>query len=203
MARSNSNPLTPDECSKLLAYLQRPSHGSAAARRQHRDYTMALVMLDTGCRVGELVQLRYDQLWFAGAPVGALSISADQAKNHHERTIPISTRLSEAIKLMQNFWWSELLNLGACSAFFKTGSSTPLTVRQVQRIISRASQSALGRTIHPHLLRHTFATRLMGITSMRVVQQMLGHSSIQSTQIYTHPSNVDYQKAIDKLNQEN
>lgn len=203
MGRSNSNPLSPEECTKLLSHLRISSHSSLSIRRHHRNYTMALIMLDTGCRVGELVQLRYDQLWFAGAPVGALSISADQAKNHHERTIPISTRLSEAIKLMQNFWWSELLNLGACSAFYKTQHTAPLTVRQVQRIISAAGDASLGRPIHPHLLRHTFATRLMGVTSMRVVQQMLGHSSIQSTQIYTHPNNVDYQKAIDKLNDEN
>lgn len=203
MTKSNSNPLTPEECEKFLAYLQKPSHSLAAKRRHHRDYTMALVMLDTGCRVGELVQLRQDQLWFADAPVGCLSISSDQAKNQHERTIPVSARLSYAIGKMQPLWWSELIPLEPHFAFYKAYSPSPLTVRQVHRTIAAAGRESLGRRIHPHLLRHTFATRLMNVTSMRVVQQMLGHSSITSTQIYTHPNNVDYQKAIDKLNETN
>lgn len=201
MSRSNTEPLTPKECSKLLAHLAHPPGGELDPRLYHRNFTMALIMLDTGCRVGELVQLHRDQLWFASAAVGALAISADQAKNHSERTIPITARLSNAIENMQRWWWSELMDHGTQFAFYKTEYTAPLTTRQVQRIISTAGKASLGRPIHPHLLRHTFATRLMSITSMRVVQQLLGHSSITSTQIYTHPNNVDYQKAIDKLNE--
>ncbi|GAH96402.1 unnamed protein product, partial [marine sediment metagenome] len=57
------------------------------------------------------------------------------------------------------------------------------------------------REIHPHILRHTFATRLMSKTSMRVVQELLGHKNLSSTQIYTHPNNADLQEAIDSLNE--
>ncbi|GAH81189.1 unnamed protein product, partial [marine sediment metagenome] len=49
--------LTPEECDKLLDHLQKPPNNSASPRVHHRNYTMALLMLDAGCRVGELVQL--------------------------------------------------------------------------------------------------------------------------------------------------
>ncbi|GAH69734.1 unnamed protein product, partial [marine sediment metagenome] len=52
---------------------------------------------------------------------------------------------------------------------------------------------------HPHMLRHTFASKLMRVTSMRTVQELLGHSSITSTQIYTHPNEDDKKKAIKGL----
>jgi len=161
---------------------------------------MALIMLDTGCRVGELMQLKQDQLWFADSPVGALCIQAWQAKNKHERTIPITTRLHDAIEQMHRQWWLTDRDMMAHFAFYQTYASRPLTTRRVRQIIASASATSIGREIHPHLLRHTFASRLMRKTSMRVVQQLLGHSSISSTQIYTHPNSDDYQKAIDALN---
>lgn len=51
------------------------------------------------------------------------------------------------------------------------------------------------------MLRHTFATRLMQKTNIRVVQQLLGHKSLSSTQVYTHPNADDLQKAIENLNE--
>lgn len=192
--------LTPLECDKLLRYLKQPQNGDQPPRVYHRNYTLALVMLDTGCRVGELVQLRQDQFWFADAPVQALTIEKDQAKNKCERTIPTTIFLRAAIERMHRDWWMTDTTLGIRHAFYTTNSQYPITARQVQRIIRSASGTSIGREIHPHLLRHTFATRLMTRTSMRVVQQLLGHTSITSTQIYTHPNSSDYQKAIDALN---
>lgn len=192
--------LTPLECDKLLRHLQSPPDAMAPPRVHHRNYTIALVMLDTGCRVGELIQLRQDQFWFADAPVQALTIEKDQAKNKSERTIPTTNRLRKAIDQMHRQWWFNFPYGINSFAFYQTSGLRPLTTRQIQRIIKSAGAHSLGREIHPHLLRHTFATRLMARTSMRVVQQLLGHSSITSTQIYTHPNSNDYQKAIDALN---
>lgn len=198
--KTNFLTLTPLECDKLLRHLKQPQNSDRPPRVYHRNYTMALVMLDTGCRVGELVKLRQDQFWFADAPVQALTIEKDQAKNKRERTIPTTIFLRAAIERMHRDWWIKDTTLGVRSAFYTTSSQYPLTARQVQRTIKSAGALSIGREIHPHLLRHTFATRLMSRTSMRVVQQLLGHSSITSTQIYTHPNHDDYQKAIDALN---
>lgn len=193
--------LTPLECDKFLRHLRQPQNSNCPSRVYHRNYTMALVMLDTGCRVGELVQLRQDQFWFSDAPVQSLTIETDQAKSKMERTIPTTIRLREAIEQMHRQWWISHTDHGVPYAFYATMPWEPLTTRQIQRIIKTASQLSIGREIHPHLLRHTFATRLMTRTSMRVVQQLLGHTSIFSTQIYTHPNSTDYQKAIDALNE--
>ncbi len=193
--------LTPLECDKLLRYLQCPPDSKAPPKVHHRNYTMALVMLDAGLRVRELVQLRQDQLWFADSPVKALTIEKDQAKNKRERTIPITIRLRDAIDKMHYVWWGHSDILGERSAFYATNCQYPLTTRQVHRIIRSAGALSIGTDIHPHLLRHTFASRLMRTTSLRVVQELLGHTSITSTQIYTHPNTDDRQKAIDSLNQ--
>ncbi|GAJ04418.1 unnamed protein product [marine sediment metagenome] len=102
---------------------------------------------------------------------------------------------------MYRKWWYSDHNHGARYAFYATWCMRPLTVRQVQRIITFAGKLSMGRNIHPHLLRHTFATRLMRNTSMAVVQQLLGHTNLSSTQIYTHPNGEDRKKAIDSLDQ--
>lgn len=195
--------LTPLEYSQLLRYLQQPQNGNWPPRVYHRNYTMALLMLDAGLRVGELIKLRQDQLWFADAPVDSLVIEKDQAKNRHERTVPITLRLRDAIEQMHRQWWAACYPHSGSTAFYRTNPSNPLTARQVQRIIKAAGVGSIGREIHPHLLRHTFATRLMTKTSMRVVQELLGHSNLSSTQIYTHPNNADKQEAIDALNEKN
>lgn len=193
--------LTFEECDKLLRYLQQPRETDIPSKVYHRNYTMAVVMLDAGLRVGELIQLTQDQLWYADAPVGALCVQASQAKNKHERVIPVTTRLHDAIEQMYRQWWLIDRTNHRRFAFYQANSLHPITARQVQRIIKTASVLSLNKEVHPHLLRHTFASRLMRKTSMRVVQQLLGHSSITSTQIYTHPNGDDYQKAIDALNE--
>lgn len=192
--------LTPEECDKLLIYLLEPRNHNIPARVYHRNYTIALLMLDAGLRIGEAVQLRQDQLWFAAAAVGALTVEKHQAKNKRERTIPISIRLDAAIHQMQRDWWSKDTALGERAAFYARHCQYPLTIRQVQYIITDAGKMSLHRDIHPHLLRHTFATRLMRNAPLPVVQELLGHKRLSSTQIYTHPNSEDRKKAIDSLN---
>ncbi|GAH76511.1 unnamed protein product, partial [marine sediment metagenome] len=137
---------------------------------------------------------------YLDAPVNALTILKDQAKNKHERTIPISDRLNVAIDKMHQWWWITDHYPGTRYAFYANHCQRPLTVRQAQYIITDAGKLSIGRNIHPHLLRHTFATRLMRNAPLPVVQELLGHTNLSSTQIYTHPNNEDRKKAIDSLN---
>ncbi len=201
MTQMQLKTLTPDECDKLLTYLANPHDERSSIRINLRNYTMALLMLDAGCRVGELVQLEQDQLYYLDAPVSALTIRSNQAKNKHERTIPISDRLNVSIDEMYRQWWSKDAALGARAAFYANHCQYPLSVRQVQYIITAAGEISLHRDIHPHLLRHTFATRLMRNAPLPVVQELLGHKNLSSTQIYTHPNDEDRKKAIDSLDQ--
>lgn len=191
--------LTTEEARLLLYELLYSFATDSQHKKAVRNYGLAVCMLDAGLRVGEAVQLIIADLFFLGNPVTTLVVRSEIAKNHHERQIPISTRLAEAILKMKEAYWPKLTEFGAYNAFTLTDPLTELSTRQVERIIRAAAMFALGRPIHPHILRHTFASRLMRVTSMRTVQELLGHQDITSTQIYTHPNGDDLKKAIDQL----
>ncbi|MBA7668459.1 Tyrosine recombinase XerC [subsurface metagenome] len=199
--KNQLNTLTPEECDKLLSYLMSPPENKAPPRVHQRNYTMTLLMLDAGLRVGELVQLRQDQLWFGDGPVKTLVIEKYQAKNKQERTVPITNRIHDATEQMHRNWWKDFTGRHPRYAFYATHRTMSLTTRQVQRIIKSASTLSIGREVHPHLLRHTFATRLMRNAPMPVLQELLGHKNLSSTQIYTHPNSEDRKKAIEAMNQ--
>ena len=74
-----------------------------------------------------------------------------------------------------------------------------LSPRAVQYYLNSESYECLGFCIHPHTLRHTFGTRMMKRTNIRVVQELMGHKSITSTQVYTHPDHDDLNRAINGL----
>lgn len=189
------------ECEMLLDKLLNRQEYQDSKPKEIRNFTIALLMLDAGLRVGEVVQLQISDLIFNSVPVTSIIIRAEIAKNKTERSIPVSARLSNALKKMNECWWPIVLKSGVDSAFYNTGTYRPLTTRQVERIIRSAAMKSLGRPVNPHVLRHTFATRLMRKTNSRVVQELLGHSSMTSTQIYTHPNEDDKKKAIDDLSQ--
>jgi len=164
-----------------------------------RNQTLALVMSETGLRVNELVQLRVGDLHCFDAPASNLIVRPEIAKNGKERHVPISTKLANAIVTMNELIWSRDNVTIDNFAFYMNDPEVPLTTRQIERIIKRGAKHArLGR-VYPHMLRHTFATRVLAKTNTRAVQLLLGHSSLQSTQIYTHPTTNDLKTAIDSM----
>lgn len=189
--------LTVLECHQLLDKLLCRKGTPARFRRGVRNYTMAVLMLDAGLRVGEVVQLLESDLMLAGQPMQNLRIRAEISKTKTERIIPLSSRITNAITTMYENWWQQHRNTVRISAFYNISTCQPLTVRQVERIIGHASLAAFGRKVNPHVLRHTFATKLMRVTNARTVQDLLGHKQLSSTQIYTHPNQEDKKKAIE------
>ncbi len=191
--------LTVDECDKLLLYLVDKSKGGAGWRYAVRTYTMAVLMLDTGLRVGELVQLELRDLFFQEKPVKTLVIRSQISKRKHERSIPMSIRAQNSLLLYAQLplkLSSEGENTFAFSIFLRREH---LSTRQVERAIRSAAMNSIGRPVHPHILRHTFASRLMRVTDSRTVQELLGHKNLSSTQVYTHPNEDDKKKAIASL----
>lgn len=188
--------LSSEQCEILIDALSAKEGTAKQLYRGFRNKTLAIVMLESGLRVGELCQLRIDDLWFAGQPVDCLVVRRQIAKNKKERQIPVSHRLCEALKVMHSTIWSGISEKNGCYSFFSTDPLKPLTPRTVERIIGDAGIESLNRDVTPHMLRHTFASRLMKKTSSRVVQALLGHESLQSTQIYMHPDLEDLKKAI-------
>lgn len=200
MSKKSPKTLTANETNRLLNTLQFTGGTPKQQRKGIRNYTLALIMLDAGLRVSEAIGLDVTDLLFNNAPVTSVLVKAEIAKNHKERSVPVSTRLSEAINKMFLAYWSDHYKNVRQKAFTSGRSEESLTRRQVHKIISNAAIAVLGRSVHPHMLRHCFASKLMRITDIRTVQELLGHSNITSTQLYTHPNEQDKHKAIEIMN---
>lgn len=194
--------LTAEERKLILEYLT-PDTGTYLQRlRSLRDQSIALLLFDTGLRVAELCRLEVSDLWFMDGPVQTLVVRPEIAKNHKERTIPLALKVQYQIRAMHESIWKYAPTPAPCYAFYARDAFKPLTTRQVERIVLHAARKAIGRRVTPHMLRHTFATRIMRRSPIRVVQTLLGHSSLTSTQIYTHPDADDLRTAIDNMSLE-
>lgn len=193
--------ITTEQADTMLDLMLGQSNSPSKRMRGVRNRCMMLLMLDAGLRVGELVQVLQSDLCIASEPVSTLRVRKEIAKGKHERLVPISEKLKIAIGEMQHHIWSKLQPEHPGFAFVKDYLGDPISTRRVEQIIAQYGFAATGQLLHPHVLRHTFATRLMACTSMRNVQVLLGHKNIQTTQIYTHPNNQDLKKAINTMSE--
>ncbi|MCW4049270.1 MAG: tyrosine-type recombinase/integrase [Candidatus Bathyarchaeota archaeon] len=191
--------LTTEEQEALLEALKKDHSKGKLFCKGLRNYLIAVLMLDAGLRVGEVVQLQLSHLWFETNPVKSLYLTSDMTKNHKGRSVPIGGRLFLAIDNFFTHMPFKLDHGPTYRVFNAPQSNSCLTTRQVENIINAAGYKALGRPVNPHMLRHTFASKLMRVTNIRTVQQLLGHNCISSTQIYTHPNADDMKKAIEEM----
>ena len=191
--------LSATDCNTLCFYAYKKWLDAETRIRLLRNYFMIQLMLDAGLRVGELVQLVVSDVWFNDAPVRCLIIRPEIAKNKKERSVPLSSKCNYLI----HEYLSRFILLASEPSFFlfpsKSSPVQHISTRQVERMVYAYSLLCLGRPVNPHVLRHTFATRLRRVTDIRTVQELLGHSNIQSTMIYTHPDQEDKVKAIESL----
>lgn len=194
------NTLTENESNLLLQHLRDPSPTRKPTRWTIRNRCMGLIMLDAGLRVGEMVQLRTSDLFLCGNVVRSLYVRPEIAKRNSGRNIPTTDRLQRSLCALRDTFWHPPAHLIAHYAFYNSLPEKPISTRQVERIIKNASEICLGRSVTPHMLRHTFATRILAKSNLRITQELLGHKSIQTTQIYTHPNNEDLCNAIQSLN---
>ncbi len=184
------------ECDKVLDTLLNCKSTHSKERKAIRNHCMALLMLEAGLRVGEVVSLRFSDLFFNKSPVTSIRIKPHMTKNKVEHNIPVSPRLAESLSAFatsENAY--EWMNPGQDWFAFKTEKGK-ITTRQIERIIRASGWKALGRPIHPHILRHTFASRLIRITNTSMVQLLLGHKYLSSTQVYIHHNEEDKRDAI-------
>jgi integrase/recombinase XerC len=151
-----------------------------------RDRAIVELFYSSGLRLSELVNLTQDNLDFTE---GTVTVTGKGSKT---RVVPIG---SYAIAAMQQ-WLNirQLLNILPAhqQTVFLTKNGTPMTQRAVQyRFKYWATKKNMHLNMHPHLLRHSFATHvLQSSQDLRAVQEMLGHANISTTQVYTH---LDFQ----------
>ena len=145
-----------------------------------RDSAMLEVLYSCGLRVSELTSLRMQDLFFGEGYIRVIG------KGDKQRLVPISATARDRIQL-----YLEARNGGTHSGkeiLFLNNRGGQLTRVMVFTILKRAAQKAgIDKHISPHTFRHSFATHLLeGGASIRQVQEMLGHESILTTEIYTH-----------------
>lgn len=173
---------------------------SAAKDSNIRDYTMIFLALSTGLRVSELVGLFFEDIAPYGEVSSVISVPARIGKRSKKRDIPINDDIRQALsKFISSMQYTRQPAAPTSFFFVSLHTHNPLSSRDFQRIVKEISISSIGRSVSPHTLRHTFATRLLKHTNLRVIQELLGHSCIQTTQIYTHPDLDDARAAINNL----
>jgi integrase/recombinase XerC len=116
-----------------------------------------------------------------------VTVTGKRAKT---RTVPVGTRAADALRA----WLAERDGVAAPGerALFVSRRGTRLAPRSIERRLGRwATRQGLGLHVHPHMLRHSFASHVLQSSGdLRAVQEMLGHANISTTQIYTH---LDFQ----------
>lgn len=153
-----------------------------------RDKAILEFLYASGARVGELCALHVDDLVIE-SPAWVKVIG----KGRKERILPLGKYAVQALEAyMRRARPALLANSKGTSALFINLRGRPLQRQSVWEIVQRYAQKCnINKRITPHTFRHSFATHLLeGGADVRVVQEILGHSSVTTTQIYTHLSNV-------------
>lgn len=149
-----------------------------------RDRALLELLYASGLRVSELVSLDWRDIDLAGRVLRVVG------KGRKERMVPFGRPAAEALQAWLTEW--ETIRAGQAGnreePVFLNFRGTRLSDRSVRRLIDRYTQSAgLPAGVHPHTLRHSFATHLLeGGADLRAIQELLGHSSLATTQRYTH-----------------
>jgi len=165
-----------------------------------RDSALIRLLSQTGLRVGEMVGLDVGHVFHAGQPRHQVDLPAAICKGHHSRTIPLNAAARQAVQ--------DLLDFLALRGFQSTPSSPllqdrrhrRLPVREVQRLVQGYRQAAgLDVRVTPHAFRHGFASQLANRVSLRIVQQLLGHRFLASTEVYLHNQPAQLAQAVTLL----
>ena len=173
--------------------LEQPNLGTLEG---YRDKTMLETLYATGMRVSELVSV----------PVENVDLKMQyiivMGKGSKERMLPLGRTALKYLERYLNVVRPQLLHNkpDSCKELFVTSWGGPLTRQRVNELLEGYAQSAgITKRVTPHMLRHSFATHLLNNgTDLRVVQELLGHADISTTQIYTHLDMARLREVYDK-----
>lgn len=169
--------LDPDMLNELLSF---PTKTPIALR----DKAMLELFYSSGLRLSEVAELTWDQLDLGSGMVTV------RGKGNRQRMVPVGRPAREALLA----WRTRRAGLADFNEphVFVSLQGKPLAVRSIQDRISHwARHQGLPQHVHPHLLRHSFASHMLESSGdLRAVQELLGHADISTTQIYTH---LDFQ----------
>jgi integrase/recombinase XerC len=187
--------LRPAEADELIAETWRPSADDdpVEAAVALRDRAILELLYGSGLRVGEVASLTADRVDLDGARVSVMG------KGAKERRVPLSDPAVDAL----DRWLRQgrpVLATAPAEALFLNRKHKPMSSRDVRAMVDGYAGGVLpGRRVGPHTLRHSFATHLLeGGADIRAVQELLGHSSVATTQRYTHVSRARLFEAYER-----
>ena len=172
--------LTIEEVDKLLDITLKDAYS-------YRNKAMLELMYATGLRVSELVNLKIHDIDFINETVRTMG------KGNKERIIPIGEIAIHYLKLYLEIYRSQLLKKDYTDDLFLNNHGKCMTRQGFFKILKKlAKEKDIKTSFSPHTLRHSFATHLLeNGADLRSIQELLGHSSISTTGIYTHVSNEE------------
>jgi integrase/recombinase XerD len=152
------------------------------APRGLRDRAMLELLYASGLRVSELVNAKLENLDLDTRIVRVTG------KGNKTRLVPVGSKACDAIRLYLDRERPSLVGKRTGSEIFLSSRGTKLTTVRVWQIVKQSAKNAgLDLNVYPHLLRHSFATHLLSNgADLRIIQELLGHADISTTQIYTH-----------------
>ncbi len=158
----------------------------------HRNKAMLEMLYSCGLRVSELINLKISDLFFDD---GFIRV---KGKGSKQRLVPVGEYAVSAVNLYLDQRRTLLVEKGYEDFLFLNRRGRPLTRQMVFKIVTdHAAKAGIDKAISPHTFRHSFATHLVeNGADLRVVQQMLGHESILTTEIYTHIDTAKWQESI-------
>ena len=166
--------LTVDEAKRLV------ESPDLSQPQGQRDRALLELLYASGLRVSELVNINVGQVNLATNEIRVWG------KGSKERVVLIGTPAARALTAYVSEGRRELLGEKENNALFVNRYGGRLPARRVQKILEKYARN-INKKVHPHVLRHTFATHLLdGGADLKVVQELLGHADLSSTQIYTH-----------------
>ncbi len=160
-----------------------------------RDRAILEMLYSTGMRVSELVQLDIDEVDFLSEVIVA------RGKGKKERLVPVGRMALAAVETYLKVRTARQGRLKRKSkALFINRTGTRLSTRSVERMLGKyLRETGLSRKVTPHTLRHSFATHMLNRgADLRSVQELLGHSSLTTTQIYTHVTTSRMKETYDQ-----
>jgi integrase/recombinase XerD len=152
-----------------------------------RDRAIIELLYASGLRISELAHARLEHLNFEQRIVRVTG------KGKKTRLVPVGRKACEALAAYLSTERPKLVKPRTSSEIFLSQRGTKLTTARIWQIVKKHAQHAgLEKNVYPHLLRHSFATHLLSNgADLRIIQEMLGHADISTTQVYTH---VDQQR---------
>lgn len=147
-----------------------------------RDRAMLELLYSSGLRVSELCDARLENIDLES---GFIRVTG---KGNKTRLVPVGQPAREAVRSYLDSGRPTLVGRRTGAEIFLSIRGRKLTPQRIWQLIRQyAGRAGLERNVHPHLMRHSFATHLLGGgADLRVIQELLGHADISTTQIYTH-----------------